>query len=166
VPLAVIAVARTGFDSRVSHLCGRSQILMSLTVVEPNMAFHLPAGSPSLRWEEKNTLRAIIRDGFCLESFQASYSFSAAKMSNQKMPLAAKVLNRKKWLILGSFRMFPFKLHSNDVHVICPKNKPFFAETLKAETAVAEPPKAVSAKPTFLHYLLLCPSYVYSPIIW
>jgi hypothetical protein len=47
--------------------------------------------------------------------------------------VAAKVINRKKWLILGSFRMFPFKLHSNDIHVICPKNKPFFAETLKAE---------------------------------
>jgi hypothetical protein len=28
--------------------------------------------------------------------------------------------------------MYPFKLHSNDFLVICPKNKPFFAETLKA----------------------------------
>jgi hypothetical protein len=63
------------------------------------------------------------------------------------MPLAAKVLNRKKWLILGSFRMYPFKLHSNDILVICPKNKPFFAETLKAEKTVAEPPKRLSAKP-------------------
>jgi hypothetical protein len=26
-------------------------------------------------------------------------------------------------------------------HVICPKNKPLFAETLKAGKAVAEPPK-------------------------
>jgi hypothetical protein len=80
------------------------------------------------------------------------------------MPLAAKVLNRRKWLILGSFRIFPFKLHSNGVLAICPKNKPFLAETLKAETVVAEPPKAVSAKPTFLLYLLLYPSHVCSPI--
>jgi hypothetical protein len=29
--------------------------------------------------------------------------------------------------------MYPFKLHSNGVLAICPKNKPFFAETLKAE---------------------------------
>jgi hypothetical protein len=29
--------------------------------------------------------------------------------------------------------------HSNDFPVICPKNKPFLAETLKAEKAVAEP---------------------------
>jgi len=28
--------------------------------------------------------------------------------------------------------MYPFKLHSNDFPVICPKNKPFLAETLKA----------------------------------
>ena len=27
----------------------------------------------------------------------------------------------------------PFNLHSNDFPVICPKNKPFYAETLKAE---------------------------------
>jgi hypothetical protein len=37
--------------------------------------------------------------------------------------------------------MYPFKLHSNGVLAICPKNKPFFAETLKAGKAVAEPPK-------------------------
>ena len=30
--------------------------------------------------------------------------------------------------------------------VICPKNKPFFAETLKAGKAVAEPPKWLSTK--------------------
>jgi hypothetical protein len=71
------------------------------------------------------------------------------------MPLAAKVFNRKKWLILRSFQMYPFKLHSNDVHVIYPKNKPFFAETLKAGKAVAVPPKRVSAKPIFfLSYAL------------
>ena len=58
-----------------------------------------------------------------------------------KMPLAAKVFNRKKWLILESLRMYPFKLHSNGVLAICPKNKPFLAETLKAGKAVAEPPK-------------------------
>jgi hypothetical protein len=28
--------------------------------------------------------------------------------------------------------MYPFKLHSNGILAICPKNKPFFAETLKA----------------------------------
>jgi hypothetical protein len=99
------------------------------------------------RTQSKSTLRAIIPDGFCLESFRASYSFSTAKKSNQKMPLATKVLNRTKRLILGSFRMCPFNLHSNDFPVICPKNKPFLAETLKAETAVAEPPKRVSAMP-------------------
>jgi hypothetical protein len=27
----------------------------------------------------------------------------------------------------------PFTLHSNGIHAICPKNKPFYAETLKAE---------------------------------
>ena len=42
--------------------------------------------------------------------------------------------------------MYPFKLHSNDFPVICPKNKPFLAETLKAGTAVAEPPKMISTK--------------------
>jgi len=30
--------------------------------------------------------------------------------------------------------------------VICPKNKPFFAETLYAEKAVAGPPKPVNLK--------------------
>jgi hypothetical protein len=28
--------------------------------------------------------------------------------------------------------MYPFKLHSNGILAICPKNKPFYAETLKA----------------------------------
>jgi|TARA_R110002096_G_scaffold281271_1_gene475483 hypothetical protein len=37
--------------------------------------------------------------------------------------------------------MYPFKLHSNGVLAICPKNKPFFAETLKAGTAVAVLPE-------------------------
>jgi hypothetical protein len=46
--------------------------------------------------------------------------------------------------------MYPFKLHSNVVLAICPKNKPFLAETLQAENAVAEPPKRLSAKPTIL----------------
>jgi hypothetical protein len=49
------------------------------------------------------------------------------------MPPTSKVLNRKKWLILASLRMYPFKLHSNGFLAICPKNKPFLAETLKAE---------------------------------
>tara|TARA_R110002096_G_scaffold159020_1_gene324688 strand:- start:1452 stop:1592 length:141 start_codon:yes stop_codon:yes gene_type:complete len=35
----------------------------------------------------------------------------------------------------------PFKLHSNGVLAIFPKNKPFLAETLKAGNAVAEPPE-------------------------
>ena len=69
------------------------------------------------------------------------------------MPLATKVFNRKKWLILGSFRMYPFNLHSNGVHAICPNNKPFLAETLNAENAVAEPPKRVSAMPIYLVHL-------------
>jgi hypothetical protein len=38
-------------------------------------------------------------------------------------------------------------------HAICPKNKPFLAETLNAENAVAEPPKRVSAKPISLVFL-------------
>jgi len=92
----------------------------------------------------------------CLTDF-----FSTAKRSQQERPLAAKVLNRKKWLILGSFRMYPFKLHSNGVLAICPKNKPFFAETLKAENSGGAT-KAVSAKPMFLLYL----SHVCSPIIY
>ena len=46
--------------------------------------------------------------------------------------------------------MCPSNFHSNDFHVICPKNKPFFAETLKAGKAVAEPPKRLSAKPIIL----------------
>jgi hypothetical protein len=48
------------------------------------------------RTQSKSTLCAIVLDGFCLESFRASYSFSTAKKSNQKMPLATKVLNRTK----------------------------------------------------------------------
>jgi hypothetical protein len=31
--------------------------------------------------------------------------------------------------------MYPFNLHSNDFSVIFPKNKPFLAETLKAENS-------------------------------
>jgi hypothetical protein len=46
--------------------------------------------------------------------------------------------------------MYPFKLHSNDFPVIFPKNKPFYAETLKAGKAAAGPPKRLSAKPTTL----------------
>ncbi|MFT5839556.1 MAG: hypothetical protein ACI9UT_002061 [Flavobacteriales bacterium] len=42
--------------------------------------------------------------------------------------------------------MYPFKLHSNDFHVICPKNKPFYTEILEAGKAVAEPPKLISTK--------------------
>jgi hypothetical protein len=79
------------------------------------------------------------------------------------MPLTTKVFNRKKWLILGSFRMYPFKLHSNGVLAICPKNKPFLAETLKAEKAVAEPPKNEIGVAEALAFDL--PSHVCSPII-
>jgi len=49
------------------------------------------------------------------------------------------------------FVLNPFKIHSNDVLVICPKNKPFFAETLKAGKAVAEPPKMGVGKAFFTH---------------
>jgi hypothetical protein len=52
--------------------------------------------------------------------------------------------------------MYPFKLHSNDFPVIFPKNKPFFAETLKAEKAVAEPPKHLSAQPIALPSYGVC----------
>jgi hypothetical protein len=61
-----------------------------------------------------------------------TYFLATAQESKQRKPLATKVLNRKKWLILGSLRMYPFTLHSNGVLAICPKNKPFLAETLKA----------------------------------
>jgi len=80
------------------------------------------------------------------------------------MPLAPKVLNRKKWLIIGSFRMYPFKLHSNGVLAICPKNKPFLAETLNAGKAVAEPPKNEIGVAEALAFDL--PSHLCSPIIW
>jgi hypothetical protein len=49
------------------------------------------------------------------------------------MPLAAKVLNRKKWLIIGA----------NGKDAICPNNKPFFAETLKAGKSSGGATKAV-----------------------
>jgi hypothetical protein len=122
------------------------------------------------RTQSKSTLCAIVLDGFCLESFRASYSLSTAKKSNQKMPLATKVLNRKKWLILWaptalSFRMCPFNLHSNNFPVICPKNKPFLAETLKAETAVAEPPKRVSAMPICHVFLRWVSSLFYMAVL-
>jgi hypothetical protein len=42
--------------------------------------------------------------------------------------------------------MCPSKLHSNGVLAICPKNKPFYSATLKAEKAVAGPPKPVNLK--------------------
>jgi hypothetical protein len=41
-------------------------------------------------------------------------------------------------------------------HVILPKNKPFFAETLKAGKAVAEPPKQLSAMPILLSSYNVC----------
>jgi len=50
------------------------------------------------------------RDGFCFESLQASYFFSTAKRSNQERPLATKVLNRTKRLILGSLQMCSLQL--------------------------------------------------------
>jgi hypothetical protein len=74
----------------------------------------------------ESTLRAIILMVFDLNPFKPVTFFQQQKISNQKMPPTSKVLNRKKWLILGSFRMYPFKLHSNGVLAICPKNKPFF----------------------------------------
>jgi hypothetical protein len=67
----------------------------------------------------KSTLRAIVRDGFCLESLRTSCFFSTAKKSSQKMPLAAKVFNRTKRLSLWapialSFQICPTNFHSND----------------------------------------------------
>jgi hypothetical protein len=66
-----------------------------------------------------------------------TYFLATAQESKQRKPLAAKVFNLKKWLILWaptalSLRMYPFKLHSNGVLTICPNNKPFCAETLNA----------------------------------
>jgi len=61
-----------------------------------------------------------------------TYFLATAQESKQRKPLATKVFNRKKQLILGSLRMYPFKLCSNGVLAICPKNKPFLAETLNA----------------------------------
>jgi hypothetical protein len=63
------------------------------------------------------------------------------------------------------FDLNPFKLHSNDVHVICPKNKPFFAETLKAEKAVAEPPMTKIGKADALILSFDLTSTQGSPII-
>jgi hypothetical protein len=70
-----------------------------------------------------------------------TYFLATAQESKQRKPLTTKVFNRTKRLILRSFRMCPFKLHSNDFLVICPKKTPFYAETLKAEKAAAVPPK-------------------------
>jgi hypothetical protein len=39
--------------------------------------------------------------------------FAAAKKSRQKMPLAAKVFNSTKRLVLRSFQMSPSNFHSN-----------------------------------------------------
>jgi hypothetical protein len=49
-----------------------------------------------------------------------TYFFAAAKKSRQKRPLAAKVFNRTKRLILGSFQTCPFNFHSNGILAICP----------------------------------------------
>jgi len=49
-------------------------------------------------------------------------------------------------------------------HVIRPKNKPFFAETLKAEAAVTEPPKIKIGVAEACVFDL--PSHVCSPIIF
>jgi hypothetical protein len=67
----------------------------------------------------KSTLRAIVRDGFCLEFLRTSYSFLLLKKSSQEMPLAAKVFNRTKRLSLWapialSFQIYPSNFHSND----------------------------------------------------
>jgi hypothetical protein len=99
--------------------------------------------------ELKSTLRAIILDSFCLKSFRARYSFSTAKKNIQtkwsgtilnickmarrakykdvlcKMPLAAKVFNRKKWLVLGvkldslEARLRPVEHLDKDVEIGC-----------------------------------------------
>jgi hypothetical protein len=84
---------------------------------------------------------------FVSNPFEPVTLFQQQKRVTRKCRSLQKFLTAQKWLILGSFRMCPFNLHSNDFPVICPKNKPFLAETLKAETAVAEPPKRVSAMP-------------------
>ena len=59
------------------------------------------------------------------------------------MPPATKALYRTKRLVLGSLQMCPSNFHSNGNLAIFPLNKPFCAETLKVEKAVAEPPKRV-----------------------
>jgi hypothetical protein len=69
----------------------------------------------------KSTLRAIIPDCFCLESIRASYFFFNSKEKvTKKMPPLLKVLNRKKWLILGSRNNVPSGFRSNGILAICP----------------------------------------------
>jgi hypothetical protein len=80
------------------------------------------------------------------------------------MPLATKVINRKKWLILGSFRMYPFKLHSNGILAICPKNKPFLAELERRKLQWRSHQSGTGEADVFALYFAL-PSHVCSPII-
>ena len=64
-------------------------------------------------------------DGFCLESLQASDFFTTTKRSNQERPLATKVFNRTKRLILGvkldslEARLRPVEHLDKDVEIGC-----------------------------------------------
>jgi hypothetical protein len=48
------------------------------------------------------------------------YFLPTAAKSKQKVPLATKILNRTKRLILGSFQMCPSNFHSHGILAICP----------------------------------------------
>jgi hypothetical protein len=83
------------------------------------MSNHMHLARRVVKEKIKSTLRAIVRDGFCLEFLRTSYSFLLLKKSSQEMPLAAKVFNRTKRLSLWapialSFQIYPSNFHSND----------------------------------------------------
>jgi hypothetical protein len=62
--------------------------------------------------------------------------------------------------------MYPFKLHSNGVLAISPKNKPFLAETLNTGKVVAEPPEKELNELVQLFFWMrnyyICPVYCHS----
>ena len=67
-----------------------------------------------------------------------TYFLATAQESKQREARATKVFNRKKmaysWVVTNVSLQAPLKwFPARRPLVICPKNKPFFAETLKAE---------------------------------
>jgi hypothetical protein len=103
---------------------------------------------------------------FDLNPFKPVTLFQQQKRVTRKCRSLPKFLTAKNGLFLGANRVVVPNVSLQALLkwrparrplAICPQNKPSLAETLKAETAVAEPPKAVSTKPMFLLYLLLYP---------